>query len=126
MMSQTNKSWNPHTRLEFLKVAVQSLFSAKVSEIRKGVNEEIKETEEELNQLEELKLKIITRTNLEQEEKKRKTEKADEATTSLKSKLANLQKKISNTLAFVSKAKWSEHGEKSNKFFLNLNKCRQN
>jgi hypothetical protein len=29
-------------------------------------------------------------------------------------------------MAFVSKAKWFEYGEKSNKFFLNLNKCRQN
>ena len=28
-------------------------------------------------------------------------------------------------MAFVSKARWLEYGEKSNKFFLNLIKCRQ-
>jgi hypothetical protein len=49
MMNQTDDSWNPHARLEFLKVAIRSIFSSKVSEIQKGVNEEIKETEEELN-----------------------------------------------------------------------------
>ena len=44
MMSQTDDSWNPHARLEFLKVAIQSVFSLKVSEMRKIVNEEIRET----------------------------------------------------------------------------------
>jgi hypothetical protein len=29
-------------------------------------------------------------------------------------------------MTFVSKAKWFEYGKKSNKFFLNLNKSRQN
>ena len=66
MMSQTDESWNPHSRLEFLKVAIRSVFSSKVSEIRKGVNEEIKETEEELNQMEDLKVKILTKPNLDQ------------------------------------------------------------
>ena len=60
-------------KLEFLKVAIRTVISTKVSEIRKGVNEEIKETEKELNQMEELKLKILTRTNNNDEEKYRKT-----------------------------------------------------
>jgi hypothetical protein len=42
MMNQTDDSWNPHARLEFLKVAICSVFSSKVSEIQKAVNEEIK------------------------------------------------------------------------------------
>jgi exonuclease III len=69
MMNQTDDSWNPHARLEFLKVAIRSVFSSKVSEIRKGVNEEIKETEEELNQMENLKIKVLTKQNINQEEK---------------------------------------------------------
>jgi hypothetical protein len=48
-------------RLESLKVAIFSVFSSKVSEIRKGVNEEIKETEEELNRIENLKIKVFTK-----------------------------------------------------------------
>ena len=47
-------------RLKSLKVAIFSVFSSKVSEIRKGVNEEIKETEEELNRIENLKIKFFT------------------------------------------------------------------
>ena len=43
-------------RLESLKVAICSVFSSKVSEIQKGVNEEIKETKEELYQMEYLEI----------------------------------------------------------------------
>jgi len=125
MMNQTDDSWNPHARLEFLKVAIRSVFSSKVSEIRKGVNEEIKETEEELNQMENLKIKVLTKPNINQEEKNKRIETIENATTSLKSTLIRLRKKFSDSMAFVSKARWFEYGEKSNKFFLNLNKCRQ-
>jgi hypothetical protein len=58
MMSQTDDSWNPHAKLEFLKVAIWSVFFLKVSKIRKYINEEIKETEEELNQIKNLKKKF--------------------------------------------------------------------
>ncbi len=50
----------------------------------------------------------------------------EKAVTGLKSKLLKLRKKFSDTMAFVSRAKWFEYGEKSNKFFLNLTKSRQN
>jgi hypothetical protein len=49
-------SWNPHVRLEFLKIAICSVFSSKVSERQKSVNKKIKETKEELNQMENLKI----------------------------------------------------------------------
>jgi hypothetical protein len=108
MINQTDDSWNPHARLEILKDAIRTVFSSKVSEIRKGVNLEIKETEEELNQMENLKIKVLTKPNINQEEKNKRIETIENAITSLKSTLLRLQK-----------------GEKSNKFFLNLNKCRQ-
>ena len=54
MMSQTDDSWSPHARLEFHKVAIHSV-SLKVSEMRKVVNEEIRETGEELIQIKGLK-----------------------------------------------------------------------
>jgi exonuclease III len=126
MMSQTDESWDPHSRLEFLKVAIRSVFSLKVSEMRKVVNVEISETEEELNQIEDLKITTLSRTDISQEEMNTKIEAIDKAVTSLKSKLVKLRKKFSDTMAFVSRAKWFEYGEKSNKFFLNLNKSRQN
>ena len=37
MMSQCDEGWNPHTKLEFLKVAIRSVFSTKTSEIRKVI-----------------------------------------------------------------------------------------
>jgi hypothetical protein len=126
MMSQTDDSWNPHARLEFLKVAIQSIFSLKVSEIRKYVNEEIKETEDELNQIENLNLKVLTKSSIDQEEKGRRIETIEQATTSLKSTILKLLKKFSDSMAFVSRARWFEYGERSNKFFLNLIKSRQN
>jgi hypothetical protein len=52
MISLTDDSLDTHARLEFLKVAIQTVFSLKVSDMRKVVNGEIKETEEELNQIE--------------------------------------------------------------------------
>jgi ribosome-associated translation inhibitor RaiA len=126
MMSQTDDSWDPHSRLEFLKVVIRLVFSLKVSEMRKVVNVEISETEEELNQFEDLKITALSGTDISQEEMNTRIEAIDKAVTSLKSKLVKLRKKFSDTMAFVSRAKWFEYGEKSNKFFLNLNKSRQN
>jgi len=126
MMRQTDDSWNPHSRLEFLKVAIRSVVSLKVSELRKTVNVDITETEEELNQMEELKIKVLSKPNIAEDERSERSEKIDKAVTFLKSKLSNLRKNFSDTMSFISRAKWFEYGEKSNKFFLNLNKARQN
>ncbi len=125
-MSQTDDSWNPHARLEFLNVAIKSVFFLKVSEMRKIVNEEIRETEEELNQIDNLKLRVLTKPDISQEERNLRVDTVEIAATTVKSKLTELRKKFSDTMAFVSSAKWFEYGEKSNKFFLNLIRSRQN
>ena len=106
MMSQTDDSWNPHARLEFLKVAIRSVFSWNVSEMRKVVNEEITETEEELNQIENLKVRVISRPEISKEERNGRVDIIEKATESLKSKLLKLRKKFSDTMAFVSRQKW--------------------
>ncbi len=53
------------------------------------------------------------------------SDKIDKAATAIKSELTRLRTKFSNDLKFYTNAKWFEYGEKSNKFFLNLNKNRQ-
>ncbi len=126
MMSQTDEDWNPHARLEFLKVTIRSVISAKVSELRKVANEDIRETEDELNQMEELKIKLLSKPNITSEEMKTRVHTIENSTNYLKSRLLKLRTKLSATMAFVSRAKWFEYGEKSNKFFLNLTKTRQN
>ncbi len=67
MMSQTDDSWDSRAGLEFLKVAIWYVFSLKLSEMRKVVNGEIKETEEELNQIENLKVRVLSRPYISQE-----------------------------------------------------------
>jgi hypothetical protein len=34
MMEQTDENWNPHTTLEFLKMTIRTIISAKVAEKR--------------------------------------------------------------------------------------------
>jgi len=126
MMDQTDESWNPHAKLEFLKVAIRSIVSAKTSKIRREIKEDIRDCEEEINQMENLNIKIITdQSNNDDLRKKQRLEHVNSATLSLNAKLENLRKKFSDTMSFVTKAKWFEYGEKSNKFFLSLNKSRQ-
>jgi hypothetical protein len=125
-LEQVDSSWNPHTTLEFLKVAIRSVFSEKVSELRKYQHNEIGEMEDEINQLEKLKIKILTEENKQEINLNTKTRNIDIATTKLKIKLNQLRNKSSDNQYFRSKAKWFEYGEKSNKFFLNLLKSRQN
>jgi uncharacterized protein YaaN involved in tellurite resistance len=60
MMDQTDESWNPHAKLEFLKVAIRSIVSAKTSKIRREIKEDFRDCEEEINQMENLNIKIIT------------------------------------------------------------------
>ncbi len=93
-MSQTDDSWNPHARLEFLKVAIRSVFSLKVSEMRKVVNEEIRETNKELNQVENLKVRVLTKPDICQEERNMRVDTVEKAATSLKSKLTELRKNL--------------------------------
>jgi len=118
MMNQTNEYWNPHMKLEFLKVAIRSTIANKVAQIRKLEKDEIKDTEEELTSLEDMKIRWIR--NLISS-----TENIDNAISRLKGKLQNLKTRLENKINFITKAKWFEYGEKSNKFFLNLNKSKQ-
>jgi exonuclease III len=125
MMRQTDENWNPHTTLEFMKVAIRSIFAMKVAEIRKCENNELKEKEEEMNQFENLRTKIHKFSNTTTQVKADRLEIIDKAIDTLKTNLSILRKKFNEKMSFVSKAKWFEFGEKSNKFFLNLNKARQ-
>jgi hypothetical protein len=124
LINQIDGNWNPHMKLEFVKVAIRSTFSTQTSYIKKNINDEVKEVEDEVNQFEELRLQtiklypdVVTKTE--------SVSAIDTAIHNLNIKLSFLRNKLSENLAFKSKAKWFEYGEKSNKFFLNLAKSRQ-
>jgi len=125
MMKQADSNWNPHMTLEFMKVTIRSVFSSKVAEIRKIENNELQEKEEEMNQIENLKTKLHTKPNISVQEKEERLKTVDRAIQTLKNELISLRRKFNDRMSFVSKAKWFEFGEKSNKYFLNLNKARQ-
>ncbi len=65
-----------------------------------------------------MEVRVLSRLDISQEERNRMVDTIEKVTTILTSKLLKLQKIISNTMAFVERAKWFEYGEKSNKFFL--------
>jgi exonuclease III len=124
MMAQADDTWDPHLRLEFLKVCIRSVVSSKVMENRKSTRKDIQECEEELNEIENLKIVILKeQKNLAQKTGNIKS--IDTAADRLKHKLSKLRKALNDAMNFTSRAKWFEYGEKSNKFFLNLNKGRQ-
>jgi hypothetical protein len=125
MMRQASNDWNPHTKLEFFKMTIRSVFANKVMEIKKIANEDIKNLEEEINQIEELKISITQSKADGLVDNFANSDKVDNAITILKNKLQKMRLKLSESIKFISTANWFEYGEKSNKFFLNLNKFKQ-
>jgi exonuclease III len=124
MLQQSIEGWNPHERLEFLKVAIRTIISSKVSKIRNEIREQIKEKEESTNQMEKLRLRAIKNENNSINQSDR-INACDLAINDINKQLDKLRSDLENKLTFISKAKWFEYGERSNKFFLNLNKCKQ-
>jgi exonuclease III len=126
MMTQTDNSWNPQPKLEFLKMTIRTVFSTKISDIRKNINRDILELEDEINQMEEFKVNILEHNSNGNVDSTNKISKIDIAILNLNEKLAQQRNKLCESKTFVSRSKWFEYGEKSNKFFLGLMKSRQN
>ena len=55
MLDQIPQSWDAHTRLEYLKVALPTVIFIRVGKVRKELREEIAELESTLNEMHELK-----------------------------------------------------------------------
>ncbi len=125
MMKQVGEHWDPHTTLEFMKVAIRSVIADKNGNLRKVMRNEVMEKEEELQEMEKMKINAIKETEENNEERLRRLDPINKAITALNESLNKLRNKLSETKAFLNKVKWFEYGEKSNKFFLNLAKSRQ-
>ncbi len=94
--------------------------------LRKIINNDIKDKEEEVNQYEELRITRVLQNEGLKIDNEANLSLIDRAITALKSDLDKMRKKLSETAAFISRAKWFEYGEKLNGFFLNLAKSRIN
>ena len=119
-LKQIPEGWDPHQKLEFLKMTVRSVFSYRTGKIRKELNDEIAEVEESLNNIEMLKIKFLKNSSESTREERLST--INNARITKSNELAELRKRYDKQLQFRSKVKWFEYGERSNSFFLNLNK----
>ena len=120
MMDQVPKDWDSHKKLEYLKVVIRTVVAGLVGLNRKELRNEIAELENDLNEMHELKVKAC---ELEKSCKMtRKINLIESAINHIDNDLRTLRAKQSAETSFRTRARWYEHGEKSNKYFLNLNK----
>ncbi len=126
MLGQIPPDWNPHVKLEYLKLSIRSVFSEVGGEAKKERLKYESFIEEELNQLIKLKQNLLTNNSVSDEEKVRRLINIDDAIDKVRSRVISSQSRHTEDLAFKSKVKWFELGEKSNKYFLGLLKMRQN
>ena len=120
MMGQIPVEWDPHQRLEFFKVAIRTTVSEAVGRDRGELRKSIAEIEESLDDMHKLKCKACAVVNV--VERDNKVGLITNAIDRLANDLALLREKQSAATSFKSRARWFDQGEKSNKYFLNLNK----
>jgi hypothetical protein len=102
-------------------MTVRSVFSYRTGSIRKNLKDEIVEVEESLSSIEILKIKLVKNT-LHNTNREDRLNTIDAIREKKKAELLSLRNKYDKELQFRSKVKWFEYGERSNSFFLNLNK----
>jgi exonuclease III len=118
-LDQIPVDWDPHKKLEFAKVVIRSVWAQQTSHVKQTMIQDIDEASEALNSMEKYKISLIE-NNLTQDESQ--NTKIEGAVNHIKLRLEGLRKNLEEVLTFKSRAKWYEYGEKSNSFFLNLNK----
>ena len=126
LINQIPNYWDGHMKLEYLKVSIRSTFAKYVGVERSEMKDNVKELEISLNNIEEMKLKLLNKVsnvnlvnNLDE-----RLGKIETAKRTIMNELDIVRNKLTEKIDFQARAKWFEFGEKSNKFFLNLNKFR--
>ena len=122
LLDQIPSSWDPHTKLEFMKVAVRSAFSNVSKEVNKNRRSEVEILENQINSLVNQKITKVEQLKGVNDDN---IDKIDLAIIELKVELENIRKKHEIDLAFKAGVKWYEEGEKSNKYFLGMMKVRE-
>jgi exonuclease III len=120
LLKQIPEEWNPHTKLEYTKMSIRTVFSNVGGIFNKERNTAIKEVEDQINRNNHIREKEMLK--VEEERNKNLLEKISETNTELNVELEKLRLKYSEDLAFKSGVRWYEEGEKSNKYFLGLMK----
>jgi hypothetical protein len=124
LIDQMLINWNGHMKLEYLKMILRTTIAQSVGRARKDNREELDSLEIALNEMEIIKQKVTITTG-ESKQNSNTTNRLntiENARIKIKSNIEKVRKKIDEETSFKTRAKWFEYVEKSNKFFLNLNK----
>ena len=112
--------WDPHMRLEYMKVAVRTVLSRQIGLNKKELKNEITDIEDSINEMHNLKISSLN--TIDCPERSHKIDLINNAISRLEKDLSILREKQSAENTFRANANWYEQGEKSKKYFLNLNK----
>ncbi len=118
LLNQTNNDWDPHTKLEFAKMSIRSKVIEYSLKHRKQVDDKHAQIMSDIERAKGLKLSITLDIN----HSLHRFINIEQIDLELDKILAEKTK----ILSAKSRIKWLEHGEKSNKYFLNLNKSFHN
>ncbi len=118
LMEQSNCSWNPHERLEFLKMAIRTAAFSRQSIFKKNTNEDFEANKAKLDELHQ-ELEIKKACN-------------DPTISDTINDINNTEILInqyheahSKHLAQRARIQWIEKGERNNKYFMNLLKTNE-
>ena len=103
-----------------MKMAIRTTVAEAVGRERSELRKDIEELEDSVNEMHGLNVSACA--SPESQARDRKVGLINDAITRLVNDLTLLREKQSAKRAFRAKAKWFEQGEKSNKYFMNLNK----
>jgi hypothetical protein len=123
--------WNPHQKLDFVKVKVRDFLLEEGRIQSKKDKSELQYTNEEISSLNKALDQLLVLANSENinndkfDETIKRIDKLKEAIIITEENITELRNREAQKLIFRSKAKWVEEGEKSTKYFLNLLKDRQ-
>ena len=111
-MQQVPVHWNPHMKLEFLKMVIRTVATEIDGKLRKDRNEKLKWVNSEIQDL----MEVLQEPDInDQDEKRIKTKLQDFFT--IRDSILDEQ---GEELASKAKSKWYNEGERSNKYFLNI------
>ncbi len=125
LLNQTNIDWDPHTKLEFAKMSIRSKVIEYSLKHRKQVDDKHAQIMSEIERAKGLKLSLTLNAN-HTLHRFINNEQIDLELDVLNLELDKILAEKTKILSAKSRIKWLEQGEKSNKYFLNLNKSFHN
>jgi len=117
LCSQIDSNWNPHHRLEFVKVCIRTLLTTYSKNFTNTLNRNLELTRSELNKLMSFKANL---TNPSQSQHPFMLATINRDIALVRSNLHIYLAEKSKFLATRARVNWLENGERSNKYFLNI------